>query len=111
RNVFFDQDEGEVVRHIYLKPGRYKARLKVIDVAGNEAETDITVKVEGDQQDFIDVIEEVKSIGNSTAKRLYENGYQNEKDIKNASISELSDVSYVTKDKAERLKKDFDDEE
>lgn len=104
------KNEGEVVRHIYLKPGRYKAKLKVTDVAGNESENTITIKVEGDKQDFLDLMEEVKGIGNSTAQRLYENGYQKEKDVKNASVNELSDVSYVTEDKAERLKEYFEDE-
>ncbi len=104
------KDEGEIVRHIYLKPGRYKARLKVTDLAGNEGETTITIKVEGDQQDFVDLMEEVKGIGNSTAQRLYENGYQNEKDVKNASINELSEISYITEDKAEKLKEYFVDE-
>jgi len=104
------KEEGEVVDHIYIKPGRYKAKLTVIDLAGNKDETKINVRVEGDQQDFIDLMEEVKGIGNSTAQRLYENGYQHEKDVKEASVDELSDVSYVTEKKAERLKDHFSDQ-
>ncbi|MFW6196052.1 MAG: PKD domain-containing protein [Thermoplasmatota archaeon] len=103
------KEEGEIVKHIYIKPGRYKAKLIVTDLAGNRDETRINIRVEGDQQDFVDLMEEVKGIGNSTAKRLYENGYQDEKEVKNASIDELSDVSYVTKEKAERLKEYFTD--
>lgn len=102
------KDEGEKVRHIYLKPGRYKVKLTVTDLAGNKGRTRINVRVEGDQQDFVDLMEEVKGIGNSTAQRLYENGYQDREDVKDASVDELSDVSYVTETKAERLKEYFD---
>ena len=101
------KDEGEVVKHIYIKPGEYEAKLTVTDLAGNQGRTTLNVRVEGDQQDFIDLMEEVKGIGNNTAQRLYENGYKDKEDIKKASLNELTDVSYITEEKAEMLKKYF----
>jgi len=40
------EDEGQKVSHVYMESGNYTATLEVTDVAGNNAQTEITITVE-----------------------------------------------------------------